>query len=160
MTAAGKAMTQRHGPTATTSTSVLDMLGQAQAGGTRFSHTERVLYTACEFWVATVNRSLVRHLGIIPKVILRDAEAAFAAIEIPTVADILRDARVSLLSADTPAAAGEILVRLQRTLEHVSEPVDNLIGKFAIEQTWSRLKRPTFQAIESAAAAQAEIRGG
>ena len=147
-------MTQRHGPTAATSTSVLEMLRQAQSGGTRFSHTERVLYTTCEFWVATVNRTLTRHLGIIPKVILRDAEAAFAAIEMPSVADILRDARVNLVSAQTPAAAGEIVARLQRTLEHVQEPVDDRIGKFAIEQTWSRLKRPTFQAIESAAEAQ------
>jgi hypothetical protein len=153
-------MTQRHGPTAATSTSILELLRQAQEGGRRFSHTERVLYTACEFWVATVNRSLVRFLGIIPKVILRDAEAAFAAIDIPTVADILRDARVSLLAAETPVAAGEVVARLQRTLEHVREPVDRLIGKFAIERTWSRLKRPTFQAIESAGAAQAEAQGG
>jgi hypothetical protein len=153
-------MTQRHGLTAATSTSVLELLRQAQEGGTRFSHTERVLYTTCEFWVATVNRSLVRYLGIIPRVILRDAEAAFAAIEIPTVADLLRDARVSLLAAETPASAGEIVARLQRQLEHVREPVDNLIGKFAIERTWSRLKRPTFQAIESAAAGQAEAQGG
>ena len=153
-------MTQRHGPTAATSTSVLELLGQAQDGGSRFSHTERVLHTACEFWVATVNRSLVRYLGIIPRVILRDAEAAFAAIEIPTVADLLRDARVSLLAAETPVTAGEVVARLQRQLEHVHEPVDNLIGKFAIERTWSRLKRPTFQAIESAAAAQAEAQGG
>jgi hypothetical protein len=153
-------MTQRHGLTAATSTSVLEMLRQSQADGGRFSHTERVLYTASEFWVATVNRSLVRYLGIIPRVILRDAEAAFAAVEIPTVADILRDARVSLLAAETPAAAGEVVARLQRTLEHVREPVDNMIGKFAIERTWSRLKRPTFEAIESAAAAQAEIQVG
>lgn len=153
-------MTQRHGPTAATSNSVLDMLRQAHEGGRRFSHTERVLYTACEFWVATVNRVLGRHLGIIPKVILRDAEAAFAAIGIPTVADILRDARVGLLSADTPTAASEIVARLQRTLEHVRDPVDNLIGKFAIEQTWSRLRRPTFEAIEAAAASQAEMQGG
>ena len=153
-------MTQRHGPTATTSASVLELLRQAQAGGTRFSHTERVLYTTCEFWVATVNRSLGRYLGIIPKVILRDAEAAYAAIGIPSVADILRDARVSLLAAQTPSAAVEVVARLQRTLEHLQEPVDDRIGKFAIEQTWSRLKRPTFQPIESAAAAQAEAQGG
>jgi len=153
-------MTHPNGLTAATSTSVLDMLRQAQAGGTRFSHTERVLHTACEFWVATVNRSLARHLGIIPKVILRDAEAAFAAVGIPDIADLLRDARVSLVAAESPAATGEVVARLQRTLEHVREPVDNLIGKFAIEQTWSRLKRPTFEAIESAAAAQAEIQVG
>ena len=153
-------MTQRHGHTATTSASVLELLKQAQAGGGRFSHTERVLYTACEFWVAAVNRSLVRHLGIIPKVILRDAEAAFAAIDIPSVADILRDARVSLLTAEISGTAGEIVLRLQRTLEHHKEPVDDLIGKFAIERTWSRLKRPTFEAIEAAEVSQAEAQVG
>jgi hypothetical protein len=141
-------MTQQHGHTATTSTSVLEMLKKAQASGAHFSHTERVLYTACEFWVAAVNHSLTRHLGIVPKVVLRDAEAAFAAIEIPRVADILRDARVSPLMAKPSGLVGEVVAELQRTLEYLEEPVDDMIGKFAVERTWSRLKRPTFEAME------------
>ena len=100
-------MTQRQGPTAATSASVIEMLNQARAAGRRFSHTERVLHTACEFWVATVNRSLDRYLRMIPKIILRDAEAAFAAIEISSVADILRDARINPLMANSSRRARE-----------------------------------------------------
>ena len=149
-------MTQQHGRTAATSASVLEMLKQAQATGKRFSHTERVLYTACEFWVAAVNHSLARYLGIIPKVVLLDAEAAFAAIEIPSVADILRDARVNPLTDRSSGRAAEVVARLQNTLDHLDLPVDDMIRKFAVEQTWSRLKRPTFQAIQSSDTAQAE----
>jgi hypothetical protein len=139
-------MTQQHGRLATTSASVLGLLGTAQAAGTRFSHTERVLHTACEFWVAAVNHSLTRYLGGVPKLVLRDAEAAFAAIEIESVANLLRDARNSL-SATAPAIpATRVLAQLQQSLDHLEVPVDELIGKFAAEQTWSRLKRPTFEA--------------
>jgi hypothetical protein len=38
------------------------------------------------------------------------------------------------------------------------EPVDEMIGKFAAEQTWSRLKRPTFEAGVLPVGAQAESR--
>ena len=151
-------MAQRRVYTAATSASVLEMLNQARAAGKRFSHTERVLHTACEFWVAAVNRSLGRYLDIIPKIILRDAEAAFAAIEIPSVADILRDARIDPLLERNSGRAGEIIAKLQCALEHHAEPVDDMIRKFAVEQTWSRLKRPTFEAIAPSTAAQAELR--
>jgi hypothetical protein len=149
---------QRQGHTADTSASVLEMLNQARAAGKRFSHTERVLHTACEFWVAAVNRSLDRYLAVIPTIVLRDAEAAFAAIEIPNVADILRDARIDPLIADSSGRAREVVAKLQRTLEYHREPVDDMIRKFAVEQTWSRLKRPTFEAIVNSGATQAEAR--
>lgn len=151
-------MTQQRGRLATTSSSVLGMLDKAQAAGTRFSHTERVLHTACEFWVAAVNHSLTRYLGGAPKIVLRDAEAAFAAIEIESVANLLRDARNSL-QANTPAVPAErVLAQLQQTLDHLEERVDDLIGKFAAEQTWSRLKRPSFDAGSFTGSVQAESR--
>ena len=129
----------------TTSASVLEVLKKSQAAGTRFSHTERVLHTSCEFWVAATSHTLARYLGGAPKVVLRDAEAAFAAIEIECVADVLRDARQAL-SALTPAVSAEqVLAQLQQTLDDLVENVDEMIGKFAAEQTWSRLKRPTFE---------------
>jgi hypothetical protein len=125
---------------------VLQILKTAQEAGTRFSHTERVLHTACEFWVAAVNHSLTRYLGEVPKIVLRDAEAAFAAIEIASVANILRDARSRLLTAVAPIPAPRVAAQVQHALDHLQEPVDEMIGRFAAEQTWSRLKRPTFEA--------------
>jgi hypothetical protein len=152
-------MTRQHGQVATTSTSVLGILNKAQAAGTRFSHTERVLHTACEFWVAAMNHSLTRHVGGVPKIILRDAEAAFAAIEIECVANLLRDARNSLAAVTPAIPATLVLAQLQQRLDHLQEPVDELIGKFAAEQTWSRLKRPTFVAGALPGGTQAESRG-
>ena len=149
-------MTQHNGQATSTSSSVLAILKKSQAEGTRFSHTERVLHTACEFWVAAMNRSLTRYLCGVPKIVLRDAEAAFAAIEIESVANVLRDARNSL-SAATPAISSErVLAQLQQTLDDLAVPVDDLIGKFAAEQTWSRLKRPTFESGAFGGSAQAQ----
>jgi hypothetical protein len=152
-------MAQQHGQLAITSTSVLDTLNKARAEGTRFSHTERVLHTACEFWVAAVNHSLTRHFGGVPKIVLRDAEAAFAAIEIESVANLLREARNSLATVTPAMPATRILAQLQQRLDHLEEPVDDLIGKFAVEQTWSRLKRPTFVAGALPGGTRAENRG-
>jgi hypothetical protein len=134
------------------------MLNKTRAEGTRFSHTERVLHTSCEFWVAAMNQSLARYLGGAPKIVLRDAEAAFAAIEIESVADLLRDAR-NCLTASAPAMPAErVLSQLQLDLNQLAGPVDAMIGKFAAEQTWSRLKRPTFEPGMFASSDQVESR--
>jgi hypothetical protein len=137
---------------------VLAVLKKAQAAGARFSHTERVLHTACEFWVAAVSHSLPRHLGSIPKPVLRDAEAAFAAIEVLSVANILRDARNNVQTATPSIPAGRVAAQVQQTLDQLEEPVDEMIGKFAAEQTWSRLKRPTFEAEVFSGSARPETR--
>jgi hypothetical protein len=137
---------------------VLEILKKSQAAGTRFSHTERVLHTACEFWVAAVGHALTRYLGGAPRIVLRDAEAAFAAVEIESVANLLRDAR-NALSAPAPTESAErVLARLQQQLDHLAESVDEMIGKFAAEQTWSRLKRPTFEPGMLASGDQVESR--
>ena len=138
-------MAQRHGQTATTSVSVLEILKKSQAAGTRFSHTERVLHTSCEFWVAAVGHSLTRYLGGAPRIVLRDAEAAFAAVEIEVVANLLRDARNALSALAPGEPVDQVVTPLQQQLDHLPESVDEMIGKFAAEQTWSRLKRPTFE---------------
>ena len=151
-------MTQWRGHTATTSASLLAILRKAQETGTRFSHTERVLSTACEFWVAAVSHSLTRYLGSIPKVILRDTEAAFAAIEISSVANILREARNTPVVGTASLSAVQISAQVQQTLDQLREPIDELIGKFAAEQTWSRLKRPTFEAGVFVNTGQTEVR--
>ena len=151
-------MTRPNGQTATTSASLLKILQNAQARGTRFSHTKRVMYTACEFWIAAVNHSLTRYLGNISKIVLRDAEAAFAAIEISSVANILREARNGLMTVTPVIHAEHVLAQVQQSLDLLEEPVDEMIGKFAAEQTWSRLKRPTFEAAVFSASAQAEAR--
>ncbi|MDE2220900.1 MAG: hypothetical protein KGJ52_11045 [Gammaproteobacteria bacterium] len=124
---------------------MLEILNKSRAAGTRFSHTERVLHTASEFWVAAVSHSLTRYLGGAPRIALRDAEAAFAAVEIEFVADLLRDARNALSAPALPVPVERVVARLQRQLDHLAESVDEMIGKFAAEQTWSRLKRPTFE---------------
>ena len=151
-------MTQPHGHTATTSASLFKILQKTQAAGTRFSHTERVMFTACEFWIAAVNHSLTRYLGNIPKIVLRDAEAAFAAIEISSVANILREARNSLMAATPGVSTEHVVAQVQLALDRLGEPVDEMIGKFAAEQTWSRLKRPTFEAVAFAGSVQTEAR--
>ncbi len=90
--------------------------------------------------------------------VLRDAEAAFAAIEITNVANILRDARSGALAAQPCVPAGPIAQHVQQTLDHFQEPVDELIGKFAAEQTWTRLKRPSFESVTFASSAHTEAR--
>lgn len=139
-------MTHQRDNTAPNSASVVEHLETARAAGTILSHSERVLLTASEFWVAVANRSLIRHLRSVPRVVLRDAEAAFAAIEIPGVADILRDARIAAPAAKPSALDANAIADLQGALGRLVEPVDDNIGRIAVEQTWSRLKRPTFLA--------------
>lgn len=147
------------GHSSKTAAALLATLKQSQAAGTRFSHSERVMYTACEFWVAAVGRSLAQFLGRMPMTVLRDAEAAFAAIEVECIAAILAAVRRGPLGSQPSVPPGPVASAVQSAIDRLEVPVDELIGKFAVEQTWSRLKQPTFAAMQLAGVPRPEARG-
>jgi hypothetical protein len=136
------------GHTSKTAASLLARLKESQAAGTRFSHSERMMYAACEFWIAAVARTLPQYLGRMPLIVLRDAEAACAAIELECIASILAAVRRGPLASQPAVSAGAVAGAVQSAIDRLQLPVDEMIGKFAIEQTWSRLKQPTFAAMQ------------
>jgi hypothetical protein len=139
-------MTRWHGHTTKTSAALVAILSDAQSGSTRFSYAERVLCTACEFWAAAMNHTLAEHLGSSAEAVLRDAEEAFAAMGLSSVVTILAKGRSCLTTTEPPVPARQIAAHLQTALNRLEEPVDERIGQYAAEQTWSRLKEPDFVA--------------
>src|ERR1700722_3571928 len=96
----------RHKPG--TSNALIDLLTTAHTGRTRFSDSQRALFTACEFWAASQNGSLSAHLGNDIESRLEAAETSFVMIGLPKTAGILKRARVQL-GADSPAPTKRVI---------------------------------------------------
>jgi hypothetical protein len=103
-----------------TSTALLSILERAARGETRFSTLERRLHLACEVWAA-VNAGELEVLFAAGGV-LRHAPAAFSAIGAERVAEVLCKASIRPIGR---------IAALENDLKHVSEPVDELIARFA-----------------------------
>jgi hypothetical protein len=118
----------RHKPG--TSNALLDLLTTAHTGRTRFSHSQRALFTACEFWAASQNGSLSAHLGNDIESRLEAAETSFVVIGLPKTARILKRARMQL-GADSPAPTKRVIQEIEDALTAIDEPIDDTFEHFA-----------------------------
>lgn len=116
-----------------TSGVLLGLLTAAHAGKTRFSKSQRILFTACEFWAAAQNRTLVEHLGEAMESRLGAAELSFSVIGLNKTAIVLKRARMQIVVA-APAPVGQIIEDMENALSAIDEPVDRAIELFAKRQ--------------------------
>jgi hypothetical protein len=128
---------QGHQPA--TSRVLLKLFERASRGGSHFSRAERVLATACEFWAAAQNRTLSEHLGNSAIKQMQAAEESFAAIGLVNTATILRLGRLDLTSLDSPGPLRTVAARIEETLTHSADPVDELIREFACEHNMEKM---------------------
>ena len=120
-----------------TSARLLDVLVTATTGSAKLSHSDRVLFVACEFWAAARNRSLHEQLRDEALAQLREAEEAFSEIGLNTSADYLRLGRVAL-ELDPPTPLNEVAENIEQWLAEVDEPVDHMIAEFAKKEAEAR----------------------
>ena len=113
-----------------TSVALLSLLNRAAAGQTEFSHVERLLYVACEFWAAVNAHELEAHLDPDITDPMGDARRAFSAIGAGHVADTLRQILVPSRTL-TKHRRRQRLAAVEEQLLLVPEAVDVLIARFA-----------------------------
>ncbi len=121
-----------------TSVMLLNVLTTATTGSAKISRADRVLFTACEFWAAARNGSLMDQLRREPPAQLRAAEAAFTVIGITKAATVLRHGRMALTECDPPVSLRRVVEFIERSLAELDEPVDRLIGAYAGQQAMYR----------------------
>jgi hypothetical protein len=121
-----------------TSALLFDALTTATTGSTRISRADRVLFTACEFWAAARNGSLMDHLRRDSSAQLRAAEAAFTVMGITKAATVLRLGRMALTESVPPVSLGRVVEFIETSLAELNEPVDRLIGAYAGQRVMAR----------------------
>ena len=121
-----------------TSAVLFDVLTTATTGSGRISRADRVLFTACEFWAAARNGSLIDHLRRESSAQLRAAEAAFTVMGITKAATVLRLGRMALTESVPPVSLGRVVEFIETSLAELNEPVDRLIGAYAGQQVMER----------------------
>jgi hypothetical protein len=100
-------------------------------GGAVFSHAERALFMACEFWAAVRSRKLASHLDVDSIDTLRYMSIIYAGIGALGVAHAVIAAIGELEDASRPQDPYECLVNLQEQLLDSNDPVDQLIAALA-----------------------------
>ena len=124
-------MTSWDGHKAATSTALIQLLTSAQTGRTKFSQSQRALFTACEFWAASQNHSLSSHLEDCDlEQHLLAAELSFGLVGLPMSAAILMRARMTL-AKDSGVTVNRVLRELERELLRVDERIDHQLEQFA-----------------------------
>jgi hypothetical protein len=126
-----------------TSASLLDVMTTATSGSAKVSRSDKVLFTACEFWASARNHNLLGQLSDDAIAQLRAAEASFTVIGLSQVASVLRRARVELTETDPPPALGDVVENIEKCLGDSGEPVDQALAEFAGELARNRLARQT-----------------
>ena len=124
-------MTDWDGHRAATRSALISLLTSAHTGKTKFSQSQRALFTACEFWAASRNHTLLSQFGdtdLDPK--LHAAELSFALIGLPKTASVLMRARARLAS-DSSMSAKRILGGIERDILEVDELIDQTLEQFA-----------------------------
>jgi hypothetical protein len=127
---------QGHEPA--TSAALIDVLTTATTGSARVSRSDRILFTACEFWASARNHVLSEQLSDDAVAQLESAEASFGIIGLVKSATILRNARRDLTEVDPPVPLADVARAIERSLADVDEPVDQMIAQFANEQARHR----------------------
>ena len=127
-------MTEWTGHKPATSTVLLDLVTTAHTGRTRFSRSERALFTACEFWAASRNHSLTEFFASEPAAQLQAAENAFSLIGLTETASALKAARLRVAAIQPADSVKEIADDLETQLSRIEEPVDSTLARFAREK--------------------------
>jgi hypothetical protein len=125
-----------------TSAMLLDVLTTATSGSAKISLADRVLYTACEFWAAARNASLMEQLREDPKARLRAAEAAFTVIGLRRAASLLHHGRMALAEGDPALSLRHLAAFIETSLAALDEPVDRMIAAYAANQRLDRQNNP------------------
>jgi hypothetical protein len=117
---------------------MLALLSKAATGVGNFSYAERVLFVACEFWAAAMNRTLAHHLTGHAHSKLHQAEDAFRTIGLAGVEKVLRLGYVEFTTASPPKSLAQIATLLEDKLAHLDESVDEGIEVFARRWLFAR----------------------
>ncbi len=124
-------MASWQGHRAATSSLLIDVITTAVTGSGRVSRADRVLFTACEFWAAARNRTVLEQLSDDAVAQLQAAETSFAVIGLWEVASIMRRARRALTESGSSVALKYVAESIENSLSDVAEPVDQLIAEYA-----------------------------
>ena len=133
-----KNITDWEGHNPTTSAVLLDVMTTATTGSAKVSRSDRVLFTACEFWASARNHTLFEQLSddAVPQLV--GAEAAFIAIGLTEAARIVNHGRRALAQLDRPGSLRDVAKIIEKSLAEIAEPVDQMIAEFANAQSSSR----------------------
>lgn len=131
-------MTDWEGHETATSEALFDVITTAATGSARPSHADRILFTACEFWASARNCALLDQLREDPVPQLQAAEAAFMLIGLAGVAGIVSSGRRILTEGPQPASLPQIARKIENSLAHIDEPVDQKIAAYARQQARAR----------------------
>jgi hypothetical protein len=123
-------MTDWQGHKQATTAVLLELVTTAHTGRTRFSRSERALFTACEFWAASRNGSLAELLAEDSCFQLRAAEDSFNVIGLTRIASALAQARLELTGTSSTT---DVAKQLEVNLAGIDEPVDLVLARFARE---------------------------
>lgn len=121
-----------------TSTVLLDVITTAATGSARPSHSDRILFTACEFWASARNCTLSEQLRDDPLKQLEAAEAAFTDIGLAGVAEVVSRGRVMLTEVPEPDSLAQVAKNIESSLADIDEPVDQVIAMYANQQARRR----------------------
>ena len=121
-----------------TSAELLEVITTAATGAARPSHSDRILFTACEFWASARNCTLLEQLSEDPLPQLRAAETAFAAIGLAGVAGIVLRGRTTLERDTQLTSLPQVAEGIEKCLADTDEPVDQKIAAYANQRARER----------------------
>ena len=110
---------------------LLTILERADEGCENFSMADRILFTACEFWVAVEGGTLKAFLGTNALEQLRCCGFAYRAIGAVEVAREVEAALKALSLADNGGRRVQCIEGLQSRLRQSAEPTSDLIDRFS-----------------------------
>lgn len=116
-----------------TTDALIDLLVDAQTGRTRFSQAQRAFFTACEFWAASQNASLLSHLGDKVDLHLQAAESSFTIVDLPRAATIIANVRIALARGSL-TSVDQAVARIQNSLAEDKEQIDETLETFALRE--------------------------
>jgi hypothetical protein len=122
----------------TTSAALLDVITTATTGSAKVSRSDRVLFTACEFWASARNGNLLAQLSEDPVTQLRAAEAAFTVIGLTKSAGVVQQGRLTMMKSEPPPSLPLVIDSIEKALADIDEPVDQMIADFADNQAMER----------------------
>ena len=110
---------------------LLTILERADEGCEDFSMAERILFTACEFWVAVEAGTLKAFLGPSAVEQLRCSAFAYSAIGAAEIAREVETALEALSLADSSGGRAQCIEQLQERLQQSADPTSDLIDRFS-----------------------------
>jgi hypothetical protein len=121
-----------------TSAALLDVITTAVTGSARPSHSDRILFIACEFWASARNCTLFEQLRDDPVNQLETAEAAFTDIGLAGVAKIISRGLGDITEDPQADSLSQVARSIESSLADIDEPVDQVIATYANQQARRR----------------------